>query len=87
MCEDLERGTQEVDQIHEVSRSAAVGLSHAPFIVCQLDKFINLLVEFGVYLSLRTVTSVLKNDVFVSIWNKTKISTILNRSTCEKISM
>ncbi|TNN62892.1 hypothetical protein EYF80_026967 [Liparis tanakae] len=47
MSEDLESGAQEVDQVHEVSRGAAVGLSHAPLVVRQLDELIDLLVELG----------------------------------------
>lgn len=74
MCEDLESGAQEVDQVHEISRGAAVRLSHAPFIVCQLDELIDLLVEFGIDLSLCSVTSILETQV-LSVYSKTLMFT------------
>jgi len=63
MSEDLESGAQEVDQVHEVSRGAAVRLSHAPLVVRQLDELIDLLVELGIDLSLCSVTGILGNIV------------------------
>lgn len=61
VSEDLESGAQEVDEVHEVPGGSTVRLSHAPFIVCQLDELINLLVQFGVNLTLSSMTSIL-ND-------------------------
>lgn len=60
VSEDLESGTQKVDEVHQVSGGTAIGLSHVPFIVCQLDEFINFLVKLGVNLPLCSMTSVLK---------------------------
>lgn len=60
MSEDLEGGTQEVDEIHQVPGGAAVGLGHVPLIVGQLDELINLLVELGVNLPLCSVASILE---------------------------
>lgn len=62
MCEDLEGGAQEVDEVHEVARGSTIRLSHAPFIVCQLDELINLLVEFGVNLTLGSMASILNKN-------------------------
>lgn len=67
MSEDLERGAQEVDEVHEVPRGSAIGLSHAPFIVSQLDELINLLVQFGVNLTLSSVASVLKHKAGLQV--------------------
>lgn len=66
MREDLEGATQEVNEVHEVAAGPAVRLCHAPFIISQLNEFINLLVEFGVYFSFGCVSGVLKigNHVF-----------------------
>lgn len=60
VSEDLESGTQKVDEVHQVSGRATVGLSHVPFIVCQLDEFIYFLVKLGVNLSLCSMTSILR---------------------------
>lgn len=59
VSEDLEGGTQEVDEIHQVPGGAAVGLGHVPLIVGQLDELVDLLVELGVNLPLCSVTSIL----------------------------
>lgn len=60
VSEDLEGGTQEVDEIHQVAGGAAVGLSHVPLVVGQLDELVDLLVQLGVNLPLRSVTSILE---------------------------
>lgn len=61
VSEDLERGAQEVDEVHEVPGGSAVRLRHAPFIVCQLDELVDLLVQFGVDLTLGSMSSILSN--------------------------
>ncbi len=60
MCEDLEGATQEVNKVHEIAAGPAVRLCHAPFIISQLNEFINLLVEFGVYFSFGCMSGILK---------------------------
>lgn len=61
MSEDLEGGAQEVDEVHEVPRGPTVRLGHAPLVVRQLDELVNLLVQFGVDLTLGGVASILNN--------------------------
>lgn len=59
VSEDLESGTQKVDEVHQVSGGTTVRLSHVPFIVCQLDEFIYFLIKLSVNLSLCSMTSIL----------------------------
>lgn len=60
MREDLEGAAQEVNEVHEVAAGPAVRLCHAPFVIGKLNELIDLLVEFGVYLSFSSVSGILK---------------------------
>lgn len=74
VSEDLENGTQKVDEVHQVSGGTAVGLSHVPFIVCQLDELIDFLVKLGVNFSLCSMTSILKNKQTKKLYSASKFN-------------
>ena len=66
MCEHLEGGAQEVDEVHEVTGGAAIRLGHTPLIVGKLDELVDLLVQLGVDLPFGRMAGILQTMVETS---------------------
>lgn len=62
MSKHLKNASQKINKIHQISTRSSVRLSHRPVIVSQLNKFINFLIEFGVYFSFCCMSSILRGQ-------------------------